>query len=135
MKVKNLITPVVEEIGKFAETAKEQVRPDASAQNSQAQTSELVKDIYKPDQEISPQDILKKQAEDKKQRLQLRQALHQEYVQSTLNRPKPKEEPKAEKMERQKMEDLQEKKKKEEKKVPINVQRAQNVEKFRGSSG
>ncbi len=138
MNIKTVIKPVVEEIGKFGETAKEQVNPDEkrSAEQSKSETQELVKDIYNPQGEHKPEELLKKQAEDKKEEARLRNVLHQQYVRSTFDRPKPKEEPKAEKLENEEKKKRWELMQKEKKKpAPLPVQRAQNIEKHRGSSG
>lgn len=134
--IKKIIAPVIEEVGKFGEAAKKQVSPDGNAQNSQAQTSELVKDIYKPQEEHAPEELLKKQAEDKKKEAQLVHSLHQQYVQATFNRPKAKEEPVAKKLEDEKKKERWELAQEEKKKPPpLPVQRAQNIEKHRGASG
>lgn len=108
-------------------------------QSDEKQTKELVKDLYKPSEdgkEIQPEEIVKQKAEDKKKEAQLRQILHQEYVQKTFHRPKQKEEPKADELERKKQEERWELAQAEKKKPPpLAISRAQNIEKHRGSSG
>lgn len=131
--IKKIIKPVVEELGKLGETAINQVKPK---ETSQDETKQLVKDLYKPQEESSPQELMQKQAEDKKKTLQLRQILHQQYAQPLLNHPKPKEEPKAEKLEKEKkMEEFEFQEKEKKKPPPLAVQRAQKVEKYPGAGG
>ena len=107
---------------------------------NKAETEELVKGLYaksKPGNQTAqtPQSV--KEADDKQKLERLRQELHGQYYQKLVNRPKPKEERPAEKVERedkQKMADLQEKEAK--KPAPLAVQRAQqSTEKYRGPSG
>lgn len=107
---------------------------------NKAETEELVKGLYaksKPGNQTAqtPQSV--KEADDKQKLERLRQELHGQYYQKLVNRPKPKEERPAEKVERedkQKMADLQEKAAK--KPAPLAVQRAQqSTEKYRGPSG
>lgn len=138
-KIKAIIAPVVEEAGKFVETAKEQVTLADSNQSSGDDTKRLVEDIYKPGETKSPEEIAKNQVKDKakleKTRAKLR--AHQEYFQNLTNPPKQKEEPVAKKIEREKMQDLQSEQEKQAKKPPpIAVQRGQrSIESQRGSSG
>ena len=115
------------------------VRTGVDAANK-AETEELVKGLYaksKPGSQTAqtPQGV--KEADDKQKLEKLRQELHGQYYQNLVNRPKPKEERPAEKAEReekQKMADLQEKEAK--KPVSLAVQRAQqSTEKYRGASG
>ncbi len=131
-KVKAIISPVVEEVGKFVDTAKEQVTLADSDQKSSDDTKKLVEDIYKPG-ETKPQ---KPQESDEVKTQRLRSELHSQYYQSLVNRPKSQEEPKADELERKKNEErweLQQKQK--EKPPPLVVRNAQNIEKNRGSSG
>lgn len=150
--ITKVIQPVVDELGKFGETAKKQVNPDtrkSDEKKAKDETAQLVKDIYKPSlrpdglkpQEITPEDIVKQQAEDKKKEAELRQALEMHkttYYDPLVNRPKKPEEQERpqERAERQEKEDrwkLEEKKKKEN---PIAIQRAaQKTEKYPGASG
>ena len=78
---------------------------------------QVLKQQIKP----TPQDVAKEQAELQK----VRQELHQKYYQNLVNRPKPKEEAPAERVERQENDEEQKKfleeKKKKEKELPTNI--------------
>lgn len=144
-KIKAIITPVVEEVGKFAETASSQITGDKNSPpmadrplDENNDTKKLVEDIYKPGEQKSPSEIVQNQAKDKASLAKTRAKLaaHQRYFQNEFSPPKPPEEPKSEELERKKkqeMVDLQQKEKK--KPPPLAVQRAQRVEKYPGASG
>lgn len=115
---------------------------DQQAVNDKAQTEELVKGLYAPSkpqnnqdsQTVNPQSEQEKQAE----LARVRQKLHDEvYYQPLVQGKKAQEERPAEKIEKEKKQELQNLQKKEAKKPPpIAVQRAQQTaEKFRGVSG
>lgn len=142
-KIKAIIKPVAEELGKFGETAKKQIA-QIEDKDSKQQTEEVVKHLYgvdkqsneKPATTASNAAVAEIQRQEEAQKQKLRQELHQQYVQNTFNPPKPQEETPVERVEKQKMEDIREKDEKEKKKKPIMVQRAQqSVEKFRGAAG
>lgn len=135
-KITAIIKPVVEEVGKFGEAAKGQVTASDSKQGDD--TKDFIKDIYKPGEEKSAAEISQNKVADKEKLAKTRAKLkaHQEYFQRLTNPPKPKDEPVAEKLEREKKQEMVDLQKKEDKKpAPIAVSRAQNIEKFRGSSG
>ncbi len=100
-----------------------------TAKTAQAQTAQK---IAEENPERTPEEVQKM--------VQLRQQLHKEsYYDPTFNRPKPKEETVAEKIEKEdeekKMKEL-EVAKKQEKKKPIAVDQAERkTEAFRGASG
>lgn len=126
-------------------------KPKISKEEEKKQTREVVKSLYgiKSQDASSPQapaqpdakaqETTKKEAEDKQKLEQLRQQLHQtQYYQPLVNRPKKQEEVERpqERVERQKMEELQENDEKKKKKKPLAVARAhESTEKFRGVSG
>jgi len=140
-KIKGILKPIAEEVGKFTKTAGEQVTGTSSDKDKKA-TEEVVKHLYGVNEktattESTASNAAAQREQDKKEiekkRAQLR--AHQEYFQS-LTTPKPKEERPAEKVEREKKQEMVDLQKKEKKKPPILVQRAQqSVEKFRGTAG
>lgn len=137
-KIKAIIAPVIEEVGKFAETAKEQVVLADQPQQANNDTKKLVEDIYKPGEVKSPAEIAQNKAKDQAKLAKTRAKLsaHQQYFQRLTNPPKAPEESKAEEKDREedkKRWELQEDKKEKRKFIPID--RAQNIEKHRGSSG
>lgn len=108
--------------------------------DNKTKTKAMIKDIYAPSNpNASAKPAEQIEAEDKAKLESLRQKLHNEvYYDPLINRAKKGEEEErpAEKVEREKMEDLRETQKKKEKQKPIAVQRAQNViEANRGVSG
>lgn len=111
----------------------------AEQQNSEQQTKEFVKELYESEEPPITQDqAAQKEMEDKQKMEALRQRLHSEYYQQLTQRPKTQEEAErpAEKVERQEMEDLQQKQEEDKKKQPIAVTRAErSTEMFRGASG
>lgn len=146
------------QVGIAPETAEAQIGKEAtvSQTNQQAmaevrkkQNSEIVKSMYaesdkKGKENPQQKEVVelvqenpKKTPEEIQKMAKLKQQLHQTtYYQPLVTPPKQPEEKPAEKVEREKMEDLQEKQVKQEeeaKKRPI--QQAQNIEKFRGSAG
>ena len=137
-KIKGILKPIAEEVGKFTKTAGEQI----TGTRSKDETREVVKHLYGADEKPGTTEGTEKsteaqKAEDKKEiekkRAQLR--AHQEYFQS-LTTPKPKEERPAEKIEREKKQEMVDLQQKEKKKPPPIVQRAaQRVEKYPGASG
>lgn len=131
--VKTIIKPVIEEAADLVKTAGGQI----TGETSKEETQELVKDIYKPAGEKSTAEIVQNKIKDKEnlKKTRAKLAAHQRYFQNEFNRPKPKEEPVAEKLEREKKQEMVDLQKKEAKKPPLAVQRAQNIEKNRGSSG
>lgn len=134
-KIATIIKPVAEELGKFAKTATDQV-----AGQSKDETREFVKSLYGPSQTKSETPLRQGfagQEETKEQKLaKLRHELHANYYQNLVNRPKaPKERP-AEKVEKEKQEEMIDLQKKEAKKPSQLVQKAQQrVEKYPGASG
>jgi hypothetical protein len=111
---------------------------DSRARDSKEITNHLYAKSSQAPAEVEPREILEEKAEQKKKavREQLKNEAHARYYQTLVNRPKAPEEKPAERVERQKMEDLKEKDEKEKKKKPIVVQRAQqSVEKYRGAAG
>src|SRR5258708_39308692 len=137
-KITSIIKPIVEEAGKFVDTAKDQVTlPDD--RKSKEETQQLVEGIYKPAEAKSPDEIVKNKAKDKAKLEKTREKLraHQEYFQKLVNPPKQKEEPVAEKVEREKMQDLQSEEERQAKKPPpLAVRMAtQKTEKYPGASG
>lgn len=130
-----VLKPVVEETGKFVKTAGEQITGTSSKTSEKDETKEFVKSLYgksstlqvKPDQ---------KKAEDELAKKRLRQELHAQYYQRLVNPPKAPEEKPAEKVEREKKQEMVDLQQKEKKKPPVLVQRAaQRVEKYPGASG
>ncbi len=112
------------------------------AAEDKAQTEELVKDLYAPSKPKNAQNLTpakpESKAEEQARLASVRQKLHDEvYYQPLINRQKPQEERPAEKVEKEKKQELMDLQKKEAKKpAPIAVQRAQQTaEKFRGVSG
>lgn len=115
-------------------------KQQAEEADSKAKTKAMIKDIYAPsDPNALAKPAEQIEAEDKAKLESLRQKLHKEvYYDPLIERTKKTEEEErpAEKVEREKMEDLQQTQKKKEKQRPIAVQKAQNVvEANRGVSG
>lgn len=125
----------------LAKTAGSQVI-GSDAQKSKAETREFVKSIYGADEKTARLDSARlatteTQKGTEAQKLQkLRQELHSKYYQRTFNPPKQEEERPAEKVEKEKREEMIDLQQKEKKKPPVLVQRArERVEKFPGASG
>ena len=81
--------------------------------------------------------IKDKTPEEQKKLMELRQQLHGQYYQNLVNPPKQQEDRPAQKIEREKKEEMQDLQQKEAKKPPpLATQRArERVEKFPGASG
>lgn len=125
----------------LAKTAGSQVT-GLDAQKSKEETREFVKSIYETSESkpITKQEQKAnqppKKLEDEEKIQKLRRELHAKYYQNLVNPPKPKEERQAEKVEREKKQEMVDLQEKEKKKPPILVQRAaQRVEKYPGASG
>lgn len=136
----------------LAKTAGSQVT-GSDDQKSKEETREFVKSIYGVDQQsnekpVPPQRDPEKggtttestasnAAAQKELKLnRLRQELHAQYYQRLVNPPKPTEERPAEKVEKEKREEMIDLQEKEKKKPPVLVQRArERVEKYPGASG
>jgi len=110
--------------------------------NDKAQTEELVKDLYAPSKSKNTQNPIpaepQSKSEEQARLASVRQKLHDEvYYQPLIQGKKTQEERPAEKVEKEKKQELHDLQKKEAKKpAPIAVQRAQQTaEKFRGVSG
>lgn len=114
---------------------------DKQTANQKAETDELVKELYAPSKPQNNQNPAAKPQSETEEQAKLagvRQKLHDEvYYQPLIGRQKPQEERPAEKVEREKKQEMHDLQKKEAKKPPpIAVQRAQqSAEKFRGVSG
>ncbi len=126
-----------DELGKFVETGVNQVKPQQKAPlaSKPDQKEEIVEFLYGKGKNNKQEAPLKAEDEEKlqKYRQELKNYLHSQYYQREFNKPKPPEEKPAERVERQKIEDLQNK---EKKKNSILVQRAQQkTEKYPGASG
>jgi hypothetical protein len=114
---------------------------ETNAVSDKAQNEEFVKELYapsKPQDGQNPEANQKAQAEEQAKLAGVRQKLHDEvYYQPLIQGTKSQEERPAEKVERERKEEMQDLQKKENKKPgPVAVQRAQqSAEKFRGASG
>ncbi|MBI2074945.1 MAG: hypothetical protein HYT83_03870 [Candidatus Levybacteria bacterium] len=142
-------TPEAAEKEKAEKTA--EIPQVQTAENlRQQQNKDIIKAMYAPSEKNKTQNTQAEQAaqnaaqnnpektpEEIQKMVALQKQLHKEsYYDPLFNAPKQKEEKPVEKIEREKKEEefeLQEKEKKKPK--PITVDRAQNVEKFRGASG
>lgn len=111
---------------------------------SKQQNEQFVKGLYAPssDNQNTQKNIMssadQKSVDEKQMLVNLRKKLHDEvYYQPLINRPKTQEEEMrpAEKVEREKMEDLQEKQKKEDDKPRAVHMAERKTEMFRGASG
>lgn len=115
------------------------IQDNAQKANDKAQVADMVKDIYSPSNpNVKAPSKEQAEAEDKAKLVSLRQKLHDEvYYQPLIAGQKAQEERPAEKVEREKVQEMQDLQKKEDKKpTPLAVQRAQqSAEKFRGVSG
>lgn len=139
---KSIVTQVGKVPGDLAQTGVSQVvdieTPQKEVERSdEKESKKFVEGLYKTPvgEQITPDEVVKKKAEEKKNLQKTRQELHSQYVQS-LNRPKPKEERPAEKVEREKKQEMVDLEQKEKKKPPVLVQRArERVEKYPGASG
>lgn len=116
--------------------------PDQQATSDKAQNDELVKELYAPSQPQNGQNLPSAEPQSKTEEqaklASIRQKLHDEvYYEPLIQGSKSQEERPAEKVEREKKQEMQNLQKKEAKKpAPIAVQRAQQTaEKFRGVSG
>ena len=143
-----MIGEILEEGGSIvsqtAKTVKSQVLP--SSQNEKNQNEEVVKSLYEksdsaqpPPQTVSEEDQLA-QTRNELQTSQSKKQAHQQqhdvtYYNPTFNQPHPQEERSAEKVEREQQQEMQELQQKEAEKPKLAVDRAQNIEKFRGASG
>jgi len=134
---KSVVKGIVKAPGDVAQSGVSQVtsteEPEKLVDKSEEHDrKEFVEGIYgKKDANLK--DVVKKLDEEKEELKKLRQELHSAYYQREFNKPKPPEEKPAERVERQKMEDLR---KEQKKKKPILVQRAQTkTEKYPGASG
>lgn len=112
-----------------------------SSQVQTERTKEMVRDFYSPSDDLS-YNAQTATATEEQQLASVRQKLHQEqhnevYFNAILNAdaPKQQEERPAEKMEREKIEDLQIEQKKKQNELPIAVQRAQTHEMTPGIAG
>lgn len=124
-----------EEAKKGVKTVGSQIsgsKPENKPQKAKAEKKDFVQDLYGGDvKPLTDEEVAKKEIEDKQRKEALLQKLHGEYYQNLTAPTKRPEEAKveqereAERMERLKMEDLQEKKKEEEKKKPIAVLQAE----------
>lgn len=147
---KQQVTGVEKEMGKKGEKqeAPKQAAPTPPTAEMPS-TDDIVKSFYaeskpKTPEEKKQQEIIEKAQKQHKtpeeiQKLDsLRQQLHKDtYYDPTFNRTQQQEEERpAEKVEREKMEDLQmEHEKKQKAPPPLAVSQAQNIEKNRGSAG
>ena len=115
------------------------IQDDAQKVTDKAQADDLVKDLYAPSNPNVKAPSKEQSEADKKAKLaNLRQKLHDEvYYQPLIAGQKAQEERPAEKVEREKKQEMQDLRQKEDKKPkPLAVQRAQqSAEKFRGVSG
>lgn len=116
------------------------VQDNVQKANDKAQVAEMVKDLYAPSNpNVKAPSKEQSEAEKKARLANLRQKLHNEvYYEPLIAGQKAQEEERpAEKVEREKVQEMQDLKKKEDKKpAPLAVQRAQqSAEKFRGVSG
>lgn len=118
------------------------VVPDQKVLSDKTQTDELVKELYAPSQPQNGQNLTpaepQSKTEEQAKLASVRQKLHDEvYYEPLIQGSKSQEERPAEKVEREKKQEMQDLQKKEAKKpAPIAVQRAQQTaEKFRGVSG
>lgn len=139
-----------------AEKGKEKPTQGSEAQKAaedirKQQNQDIVKSMYAPSegaksQKITPaQEAAAKLAQENPQKspeeiqkiTQLKQQLHQTtYYQPLVTPPKQQEEKPAEKVEREKIEELQLEREKEKKKPKsLAIDQSQNMEKHRGSSG
>ncbi len=125
-----------DELGKFVETGVSQIKPQPKASVSKSDQKEVVDFLYGKGKDEQPSPESPKAEDDeklKKYRNELKNYLHSQYYQSLTT--KKQEERPAEKIEREKKQENFELIQKEKKKPPLPVQRAQNIEKNRGSSG
>lgn len=101
------------------------------------ETKSFVKGLYGENPPLKQEEIAKKELEDKQKKDALRQRLHSEYYQQLTNPPKQQEERPAEKVEKEKKQEMAElEQKKAEKPPPLAVNRAERkTETFRGVSG
>ena len=127
----------------LAKTAAGQVGGQTPSADEKA-TAEFVKDLYGADDQSNKkpattetQKGTEAQRVEKEQKIEkLRQELHSKYYQRTFNPPKQQEERPAEKVEKEKREEMIDLQEKEKKKPPVLVQRArERVEKYPGASG
>ncbi len=113
--------------------------PLEEADKGKEETEQLVRDIYKPGEEKSAAEITRNKAKDaaKLEKTRAKLAAHQRYFQEEFNRPKPKEEKKADELERKKEQEMVDLQQKEKKKPPPLAVRmgAQKTEKYPGASG
>ncbi len=155
--VKNSGKTAVNSVAGIAKTAAGQVAGDPNqsgtneanvavsdqhqAASDKVQTDEFVKELYAPSKSQdgqNPKDNQQAQTEEQAELASVRQKLHDEvYYEPLIQGSKSQEERPAEKVEREKKQEMQDLQKKEAKKsAPIAVQRAQQTaEKFRGVSG
>lgn len=150
--VKNSGKATVNSVAGLAKTAAGQVAGDSSRVEANAavadqqtasdktQNDEFVKELYAPSQNghnLPPAEV-PAETEEQAKLAGVRQKLHDEvYYQPLIQGSESQEERPAEKVEREKKQEMQDLQKKEaEKPAPIAVQRAQQTaEKFRGVSG
>ena len=117
------------------------VGSDKQTASDKAETDQLVKELYAPSKSPdghAPAENQQREADTKAKLASVRQKLHDEvYYEPLINSAKPQEERPAEKVEREKKQEMHDLQKKEAKKpTPLAVQRAQQTaEKFRGVSG
>ncbi len=123
-------------------TASQVEKKEASSVKSQSnpeETKKIVKHLYGADAaSVSDAEKQQKEARDKQKEQDLLKQLHDEsYYQPLVNPAKQQEEKPAEKIEREKMEELQQEEEKEKKKPkPLAVQMEQSkAERSRGVSG
>lgn len=131
--VGEVLEGVKDEVGQFIETGAKQVTPPKSSGQGQQQktdqsvakqsqkdvTQAFVKDLYATQSpSLTPPEIEKRSLADEQKKKELRQILHNEYYQKLVNPPKQQEERPAEKVEREKMGELQEEQEKQAKKPP-----------------
>lgn len=121
--------------GEAADEVKEtKQEPSSSKTSEKDETKKVVESLYAKSTDAK---VPEKEDEEKKM-LELKQKLHKEsYYDPTFNPPKKQGERPAEKVENEKMQEMQDLQKKEEKKTPpLAIQRAsERVEKFPGASG
>ena len=132
-------------ISQIPKTVKSQVLPSSqNSQNEKSQNEEIVKSLYEksdssqtPPQTENDEDQLAKTRNELLTKKQAHQQQHDiTYYNPTFNPPKQEEARPAEKVEQEKQQEMQELQQKEAKKPkPLAVDRAQNIEKFRGASG
>ncbi|MDO8620710.1 MAG: hypothetical protein Q7R31_00275 [Candidatus Levybacteria bacterium] len=145
-KPEEMAGDVASEFGLKTDIAPQSPKPTSSDEQA---TKEVVKSLYapsekpkdtsqspKPDDSEFAKQIANETPEEQQKLITLRQQLHKEYYEKLVNPPKPQEERPAEKVEKEKKQEMAELQKKEEKKPSPLIQRArERVEKFPGASG